>query len=318
MKICKKNQMELKKWLEKVLRNYYKGIVNGDGFLYAKGNVPVLLTAHMDTVHKEQCDYIEIMKVEGNTILSSKKGIGGDDRCGIWMIYRILRDTKFRPSILFCEDEEIGGVGSDKFTKTKYMDDLKELKYFIELDRANADDAVYYDCGNEEFKEYIEKVTGYKESYGSFSDISHLSPVADKASVNLSCGYYKAHTTNEYVVFEEMENTVEAVKKLLADADNVDAFDYQEANYWNDDNVFDWFGDGNKTVLFNDDDDYDRLDKMNYEIIFMENGKEEWDYISAYSYAEALGYLFEAHPTITYNDVLDYYTYDEIGTIVNL
>lgn len=302
MKICRKEQMELKAWLEKVLKGKYKNVVNGDGFLYAKGNIPVLLTAHMDTVHQTTCTEIKIEKQNGATILSSPQGIGGDDRCGIWMIYKLLKTTSFRPYILFCEDEEIGGVGSSKFVDSPYIDDLKEVKYMIELDRANYDDAVYYDCGNEEFKQYIASITGYKEAWGSFSDISHLSPTVDVASVNLSCGYYKAHTLQEFVVFEEMETTFEVVKLLLDDLVNADWFDYQGyVNNWfcdDDDDVY-W----NTTTMTNSDT------TTIYEFYFIEKGKEDYDHVQAESYYEALGILVEKHPNICVNNIVDYYTY---------
>lgn len=303
-KICKKNQMELKAWLYKLLKIKYKEVVNDDGFLYAKGNIPILLTAHMDTVHKETCKQIITKKEDNKTILSSPQGIGGDDRCGIWMIWMILCKTKYRPYILFCEDEEIGGVGSKKFTKTKYVDDLGKLKYMIELDRAHDKDAVYYDCGNEEFMDYISETIGYKEAYGSFSDISHLSPASDVASVNLSCGYYNAHTLNEYVVYEEMFATYKVVKTLLSKAKECKEYDYQEYTYsrYGNDNysLWDYYG-------YNTFGDTTKSQKTEtYEINFKLNGQEEYDWVEAVSYEEAIGILFINYPTICYDDIIDW------------
>lgn len=320
IKICKKEQMSLKKWLEKLLKAKYKEVINGDGYLYAKGSekCPVLLTAHMDTVHKETCKYVDIKKEKGKTILSSKQGIGGDDRCGVWIIYMILTKTKYRPSILFCEDEEIGGVGSEKFVKTTYSEDLRKLKYLIELDRANPNDAVYYDCGNEEFMEYIKETIGYEKAYGSFSDISNLSPDCDVASVNLSCGYYKAHTLDEYVVFEEMLATYKATKKLLSKAKECESYDYQEERFTS---LYDYYGKkygydnygytyGNWITQSKDVDcEYE----ITYEIQFNDNnGKESYDIIEASNYDEALGIFFRSHSDRCYNDIIDYWTDREV------
>ena len=305
IKICKKDQTTLKGWLEKLLKAKYKEVINEDGFLYAKGNgkAPILLTAHMDTVHEKQCDFITIDKGKGETVLTSSKGIGGDDRCGIWIIYMILTKTKYRPSILFCEDEEIGGVGSGKFCKTEYIEDLTELKYLVELDRANYNDAVYYNCGNKEFKSYIKKITGYKEAYGSFSDISNLSPECDKASVNLSCGYYRAHTLQEYVIFEEMFDTYKVVKKLLANAKESESYDYQDE--WESESLYDdWFGTTYRGYSF--------ASKEFYEILFNdENGKEDYEIVDATSFEEALGIFFIDHPNICYNQIIDYHEYKD-------
>ena len=302
-RICRKNQKELKTWLEKLLRLKYKEVINGDGFLYAKGNgkCPILLTAHMDTVHKETCREIVVTKTkEKTTKIWSPQGIGGDDRCGIWMIFMILTKTKYRPSVLFCEDEEIGGVGSDKFVKTKYIKDLKELKYLVELDRANDNDAVYYDCGNEEFMQYIKETIGYKEAYGSFSDISHLSPKCDKASVNLSCGYYKAHTLEEYVIYEEMFRTFKATKKLCALAKESESYDYEEDKY-------DWFNTyGNKYTWY--DTPVSSYGEQ-YEVVFNNKGTEDIYCTIADSEAEAMYQFFVDNPNTCFNDIIDCYSY---------
>lgn len=212
--ICKMSQKELKDFLEdKLVEAGYEKVVSNNGYLYAKGDIPILLTAHMDTVHKKQIKTFTETMLGSKRRLSSPEGIGGDDRCGIYMILQIIKEKKC--SILFCEDEEKGGLGSRKFCRGKYLAELKELKYMIELDRAHKSDAVFYRCDNKDFTKFICKNTGYKESFGSFSDISTLAPAAGIAAVNLSCGYYNAHTSTEYVLIEEMLETIEAVKKLL-------------------------------------------------------------------------------------------------------
>ena len=78
----------------------------------------------MDTVHKETVkDFYEYYDEENERhIISSPQGIGGDDRCGIYMILEILKTHKC--SVLFCEDEEAGGIGSEKFCKTEYITEL--------------------------------------------------------------------------------------------------------------------------------------------------------------------------------------------------
>ena len=229
VELCKMTQKELIKFLpNELMKAGYTNVIVGDGYIYAKGTVPVLLTAHMDTVHKETIkDFYEYVNEKGQHVLSSPQGIGGDDRCGIYMILDIIK--KHKCSVLFCEDEESGGIGSRKFCKTEFIEDLSELKYLIELDRMNGTDAVFYDCDNAEFTQFIEDNTGYKEAYGSFSDISNLAPECMVAAVNLSCGYYHAHTLGDEVVVEEMLNTIKVVKELLTA--ECEQFVYEEAKY---------------------------------------------------------------------------------------
>lgn len=212
-KICRKTQSELISYLVAVLSNYGYTVIQEAGFIYARGDIPVLLTAHMDTVHKEPVQDIVTMLVGDTYQISSPQGIGGDDRCGVYAILEIIKTHK--PYILFCENEEVGCLGSLAFCNSSYIKELSKLKYLIGLDRANAHDAVFYQCDNDDFTKFIFNTTGYKETWGSYSDISKLAPKCKVAAVNLSCGYYNAHTTREYVVWEELLNTIDVVKDLL-------------------------------------------------------------------------------------------------------
>lgn len=306
MKICRKTQEELKRYLADVLVSAGYKPVNEDGFLYAPGDIPVLVTAHMDTVHKETCRTIEIM----DNILSSPQGIGGDDRCGIYMIVNIITKTKLRPYILFCEDEEIGGVGSAKFCKTEYIDDLRKLKFLIELDRANKDDLVFYDCDNEDFTDFVRNVTGYHESWGSFSDISTLMPECGVAGVNLSCGYYKPHTTKEYVNFDEMLNTIEVTKKLIKKAaeEETPQFEFVEARH----SFYGWDSDSWGWSNWNRWDNWDYGNKGRDKKFFFQFYDEDnvtllEDFVEASSIDEATGKFLRTYPYLTYNDIVDFY-----------
>lgn len=220
--ICRMNQPNLKSYLNEYLNSLQYNAINEDGFLYAKGTAPVMLVAHMDTVHKLTC--CEISEVHNR--ISSPQGIGGDDRCGIFMIMNIIKELHC--SVLFCEDEEKGGIGARKFTnatyavpnkdgketKEKYIDHL-DVNYIIEFDRRGHKNVVFYGCDNKEFTKFITETTGFKEEGGSFSDISTIAPAAKIAAVNMSCGYYQAHTPSEYVMRNEMMDTIEVAKKLI-------------------------------------------------------------------------------------------------------
>lgn len=319
VKVCKLDKVALKNHLYEWLKTYYdkENIINQDGFLYARGTDPVCLTAHMDTVHHEVIKNVSITKNEdGKTVISSPQGIGGDDRCGIYMIKRILKETNLRPTILFCEDEEIGGVGSDKFCLTPYLDELRGMLFIIELDRANRDDVVFYDCDNRDFVDFCEQTTNNTESYGSFSDISNLCPDCKVAGVNISCGYYKAHTLQEYVIFEEMvENMYKTIKLIEEGIKQGKQYEYVERKrsfygygygygynsykgiyagsgyYWN----------GNSKKYEDDDEEEGET------YVFVLSSNEEIIGTSANSLEEALGAALMDNPTVCYADIIDYY-----------
>lgn len=341
--LCKYSQSGLKTLLEKKLLSAgYTEVISGNGYIYAKGSVPVLLTAHMDTVHKDNVkDFYEYFDRENNQhIISSPQGIGGDDRCGVYMILEIIKTHKC--SILFCEDEESGGIGSSKFCRTELVKELSALKYFIELDRANGTDAVFYDCDNKDFTEFILDNTGYEEEWGSFSDISTLSPVCGIASVNLSCGYYNAHTTSEYVIMEEMMNTIEVVKKLL-DVE-CEKFKYVEKEYSYYRRSYSGYGCYGSYDGYDAYDDYyssyygrydscgyydtyhnDKLSHAKKKEITSENTEERSLFIYIYDETmediltyvanginidEAFGKFFRDNPCYCFNDIYDWDWYD--------
>lgn len=188
--------------------------------LYFKGSTPVLLVAHLDTVHKQLCTDIVYKKNKNtkNIYISSPQGIGGDDRCGIIMILDILTNTKHRPSILFTCGEEIGGLGA-----TTFIRNVKRLNVnlIVELDRHGYNDVVRYSDDNEALTRAFESV-GYVEASGSFTDISIICPHFKLSGVNLSCGYYRAHTIDEYIILNEMqESTKRLIKFLDSDLINV-------------------------------------------------------------------------------------------------
>ena len=299
MALCRMSQQTLKSYMETYLKEYKYEPINEDGFLYAKGTEPVLLIAHMDTVHKSLCT--EIREINGN--ISSPQGIGGDDRCGIFIIANIIKDLHC--SVLLCEDEEIGTVGARKFRNTEYINNL-DVNYMIEFDRKGNKDAVFYRCDNPEFTEFVTSVTEFEESHGSCSDISVVAPAAGIAAVNLSSGYYNAHTTDEYVIYNEMLNTIDAAKKLILTES--EPFEYIEQKYIAPTTTYnssrDYYGNYEQTSLFN----YAKDDMMIYlEVLFEDQyGEEQSAESEGKTKAEAWAHFFMDNPDVCFNMILDY------------
>ncbi len=213
--ILKADQKELKQMLISKMSEYDYEIITGsadDGYIYAKGDIPVMLVAHMDTVHAKKVNEIYVSDC-GN--ITSPQGIGGDDRCGIYMITQLLHK---KPYILFTENEELGCLGAKQFAKDYAALNTKlpkaNVKYIIELDRKGSNDMVFYSCDNTEFKNYI-GIFGWDEKWGSNSDISAVAPAIGAAAVNLSCGYYNAHTTKEIINIDDMAANLVRVARMI-------------------------------------------------------------------------------------------------------
>ena len=229
------------KRLFSMLRQRYedKAVCRRGAYLLVRGEVPVMLIAHLDTVHKQPVR--EICKSSCGNILMSPQGIGGDDRCGIYALTKIYGQSSQKPWLLFTCDEETGGMGARTFceehAKGKLPESLGSLKFLIELDRKGSRDAVYYDCGNNDFEEYITS-KGFRTAQGSFSDISLIAPKLGVAAVNLSSGYYNAHTLHEHINVGHLESVIGKVMDIVAEAaeDTVPRFKYierpMEWGYW--------------------------------------------------------------------------------------
>ena len=143
----------------------------------------------------------------------------------------VYEQSAVKPWLLFTCDEEVGGVGASafctRFQKGKLpKKELESLKMLVEIDRKGRNDAVYYDCDNPEFEEYITS-KGFETDFGSFSDISLIAPALGVAAVNLSSGYYNAHTQHEYIDRKHLNATVKKVVEIVADAAKPDFPQYE-------------------------------------------------------------------------------------------
>jgi hypothetical protein len=215
------------------------------------------------------------------------------------MIANIVNDTHC--SVLLCEDEEVGAIGAMKFTKTDYIKNL-DVNYMIEFDRRGSSDAVFYSCDNKDFIDFIIECTGYKQSFGSFTDISKLMPASKLCGVNLSCGYYNPHTESEYVLYDEMMTTVAVAKTLIAEECD-EPFKYIQKEYSFNKDYLKQFSAKNTSVV-------DTIKKdicLELEaIVSDEYGDETYAYGTGLTKAECWLDLFLNNPFICMNDIVDY------------
>lgn len=206
-----------------------KTLISKGNFILVHGQAPIMLVAHLDTVHEKPVHDICI-SADGN-IMMSPQGIGGDDRCGVFALVKIFQSAQVKPWLLFTTDEEIGGIGAKAFClahKQKQLPkEVDSLKFIVELDRRGVNDAVFYRCANKDFETYITG-KGFKFAQGSFSDISLIAPELGIAAVNLSCGYYSAHTRHEYINRKELDSTIGRVIDIINEAAKLPRFEYIE------------------------------------------------------------------------------------------
>lgn len=210
-KICKMNQDQLRDYLEQTLKKSYEKVIKTEDYVYAEGDIPIALVAHMDTVFFEGPPK-NIYYDSYQSTIWSPQGLGADDRAGVFAILNIIH-SGFRPHVIFAANEELGVLGATKLGEKECP--FEDLKFIIELDRRGSNDCVFYDCNNPEFEIFISSF-GFETATGIFSDISALCPAWGIAGVNLSIGYYNEHSKNEFLKLDEMYATIKKVETILS------------------------------------------------------------------------------------------------------
>jgi hypothetical protein len=224
-------QEELHEFVYEVLKEYYgeENIIESDGeFLFAIGETPVLVLAHLDTVHKAKPHYDEIFHDQKKNIMWSPRGIGADDRCGVFIVLNLIF-AGYKPHVSFTWNEEVGGLGS-RAMASKFLPIQAgvDINFAIQFDRRGHQEAVYYDLDNLDFEEYINSF-GFKTHIGSYTDICEICPVWGFAGVNLSAGYVNEHTAGELVLLETVSDTLSKAQKIIEDQITAPSFfEYKE------------------------------------------------------------------------------------------
>lgn len=192
----------------------YKKIYRNAHYIMAEGEIPICLIAHMDTVGDNHAYPPDMTLYDPDQdIFHVVSGCTLDDRLGIYIILNIL-SVGYKPSIIFTDLEECGGIGAKELVKKFPICPFK-INFMIELDRQGYNDAVYYTCGNKEFQEYINSF-GFETQIGTFTDCLVIGEAWDIAAVNLSCGYNWEHTIYEYAHMTWAEETENKVIEILS------------------------------------------------------------------------------------------------------
>jgi hypothetical protein len=186
------------------------------------GKSNTMFTSHFDSACKSQ-DKVKILTFQkedynffcsdGSTILSA------DDKAGVTiMLYMIAHNI---PGLYyFFIGEEVGGIGSGLLSKNydKY-DYLKDIKKCISFDRRNYHSIITHqsltrtcsdDFAESLCQELIKQGLHYElDNTGAFTDSANFINVINECT-NVSVGYFKEHTTDEYVNITFLEQLCKA------------------------------------------------------------------------------------------------------------
>lgn len=203
------------------------------------------IVAHMDSVHKIGAD-LSIIEHRGvltgfNYVTMQQSGIGGDDKVGIYIALQCLQRYD-AIKLAFFVDEERGCIGSGGADMT-FFDDCR---FVLQADRRGKSDFVVNASGtklsSKKFKKAVTPLLrehGYAFSDGMMTDVMQLKQNGLKVScANVSCGYYRPHSADEYVVVSDVENCLSLFQAIIDNMLGVYEHTYTEPVYnsgYNDD-----------------------------------------------------------------------------------
>ena len=207
----------------------------------SEGEFYPMFIAHTDTVH-QKVDKI-IVKEENlirpntfgkqfnNKMVPCLKayteddkptGIGGDDKCGVFICLELLK-TLDKVKVGLFVSEETGCHGSSKCDENF----LKDVGYITQYD-APGNHLITEICSGvrlfERDSEFFEKVLPVIENtFGNemlvqshpYTDISQLKKKSDVCCINISCGYYNMHSNQEFISIEDVKNGIEIGKNMV-------------------------------------------------------------------------------------------------------
>jgi len=153
--------------------------------------------------------------------LGKPTGIGGDDKCGIFGALTMLLDLPHVKAAFFVS-EETGCHGS----KNSDPEFFKNVGYTIQLDAPEnymisevCSGVRLFDRKSEFFSKVnpiiSEMMIDAEYMYHPYTDVSQMVLKHGLASINISCGYYNYHTKNEYIVLDDLYNSIEVVKRMI-------------------------------------------------------------------------------------------------------
>ena len=207
----------------------------------ADGEFYPMFIAHTDTVHqkidkiivKEEklvrpstfgktFDKTEVDCLKAYTENGGPTGIGGDDKCGIFICLELLKQLDKVKIGLFVS-EETGCHGSSKCDENF----LKDVGYITQYDAPGnhliseiCSGVRLFDREGEFFTKVLKVI---EESFGNemlvqshpYTDVSQLKKKADVSCINMSCGYYNMHSNQEFVSIEDVRRAIEAGKNMV-------------------------------------------------------------------------------------------------------
>ena len=251
----KKLRKFIKDWIRRNVPDAHFEVDNIGNLYVVKGESDTYpcIVAHMDQVQKDHHHDFQVVETKdvlfGFSVGSvAMEGLGADDKNGIWIALKCLKKYPMMKCAFFV-GEEIGCIGSSKCDMTFFTD----CRYVLQCDRRGGNDLIpniggWTELCSKEFLEAIDyEAYGFKTTTGMMTDVEALKNRGlAVCALNISCGYYRPHTDEEYTIKSELRNTLAFVGHIIETC--LDVYPHEEElGYY-----------GKMGTLY-DDSDYDEL-----------------------------------------------------------
>lgn len=212
-------ESEVLKWIDYPLQqdefnNYFIKI----------GESNTMFTSHFDSAtSKQQKVNLFEYKKDGDTFITTdgKTILGADDKAGVTiMLYMIEHNI---PGLYyFFVGEEMGGIGSSELAISN-SPILSGINKCVSFDRRGYESIIthqmYESCCTDKFAESLieafdeQGMKFKKDDTGIFTDSAHFIGVIDECT-NISVGYFKEHTKQEYQNITYLETLCKACTNI--------------------------------------------------------------------------------------------------------
>jgi len=252
----------------------------------SEGEFYPMFIAHTDTVH-QKVDKIVVKEenlarpntfgkkfddelvpcLKAYTEDGGETGIGGDDKCGIFICLELLK-TLDKVKIGLFVSEETGCHGSSKCDENF----LKDVGYITQYD-APGNHLVTEICSGvrlfERESEFYQKTLPLIENgFGGevlvqshpYTDISQLKKKSDVCCINMSCGYYNMHSSQEFISVKDVEDAIQ-IGLNMVETLGLKKYKYEyKPLVYNPQTVM------NSLLQFQDEDEYDLDEGTTYQL----------------------------------------------------
>ena len=173
------------------------------------GDASAIYSCHVDTVHR--LPGLQKTQVSKKILSLAEKGptcLGSDDGAGIYLMLRMIQ-VQVPGLYIFHRGEECGGIGSIHIAR--HADWITKYKAAIAFDRMGYTDIITHQGGHRTCSDTFawslagQLSLGHEPSSGGlFTDTANYEHLIPECT-NLSVGYHKAHSPEEFLDLDYLE-----------------------------------------------------------------------------------------------------------------